>query len=140
MFLHQLRQDFVLLLNLFFQFLDPPFLLGLMHGHFVIENPEDAISVTGNDKSTGQINTGIGLVIPGRHILAAIDLPSVVEGRKFVIEKFRKGSNVRADNATSRASFADSSVAPPATGENPTHREDFMRLVGKAARKPAPKD
>jgi len=30
MFLHELGQDFVLQLNLFFQFLDPPFLLGLM--------------------------------------------------------------------------------------------------------------
>jgi len=29
---------------------------------------------------------------------------------------------------------------PPANGENPTHREDFMRLVGAAARKPEPKD
>ena len=25
--------------------------------------------------------------------------------------------------------------APPANGENPTHREDFTRLVGAAARK-----
>jgi hypothetical protein len=34
----------------------------------------------------------------------------------------------------------NASPSPPATDENPTHREDFMRLVNAAARKPEPKD
>jgi hypothetical protein len=34
----------------------------------------------------------------------------------------------------------ESSSSPQANDENPTHREDFTRLVGAAARKPAPKD
>jgi Trypsin-like peptidase domain len=122
--------------------IEPAFLLGLMHGHFLIENPEDAIQVEGNDKSTGQINTGIGLVIPGRHILEALDLPAVAEGRKFVVEQLRKKSNVRADKAAAPTLRAASSGATdlPANGENPTHQEDFRRLVGAAARKQEPED
>jgi Trypsin-like peptidase domain len=75
------------------------YLLGIMHGHFVIQNPEDAIQVDGNDKSTGQINTGVGLVIPARHILTALNLPRVAEGRKFVADRIGKDSSVKADSA-----------------------------------------
>jgi hypothetical protein len=35
---------------------------------------------------------------------------------------------------------AAESVAPPATGPNPKHREDFTRLLGAAAQKPAQED
>jgi hypothetical protein len=58
-----------------------------------------AIQVDGNDKSTGQINTGIGLVIPAKHILTALELPPVAEGRKLVVERLRKSSNVKVDKA-----------------------------------------
>ena len=34
----------------------------------------------------------------------------------------------------------DSAFSPPASDENPTHREDFTRLVGAAARKREPED
>jgi hypothetical protein len=63
------------------------FLFGLMHGHFVVENPEDAISVSGKDKPTGQINTGIGLVIPIERVLEVINQPKLVKQRKTVVEQ-----------------------------------------------------
>jgi hypothetical protein len=116
------------------------FLLGLMHGHFVIQNPEDAIQVDGNDKSTGQINTGIGLVIPAKHILEALDLAPVADGRKILADRLRRNSSVKADRGTPPTSRNASSVDPLPNDENATHREDFMRLVGAPARKPEPKD
>jgi hypothetical protein len=57
-------------------------LLGLMHGHFLVENPEDAISITGKDKSTGQINTGIGLVVPGACILDVLSRIDLIKRRE----------------------------------------------------------
>jgi len=117
------------------------FLIGLMHGHFLVENPEDAISVSGKDKATGQINTGIGLVIPADYILDLVNHPDREAERVAAVENIRKRSKVRADAAVAR--IEQSALSAPQSdspvSENPDHMKDFTRLVDVAARK-KPKD
>lgn len=56
------------------------FLLGLMHGHFDIQNlNEDTVVDSG---ATNGINTGIGVVIPVEKILETLDQPELVELRR----------------------------------------------------------
>jgi hypothetical protein len=114
------------------------FLIGLMHGHFFVENPEDAISPSGKDRTTGQINTGIGLVIPAQFILDLVNHPDREAEREAAVEHIRKRSKVRADAAIARvtgAALPTVESSPPASDANPTHREDFTSLVSAAARK-----
>ena len=115
-------------------------LIGLMHGHFLVENPEDAISPSGKDRATGQINTGIGLVVPADYILDLVNNPDRESERMAAVERIRKRSKVHADAAVTRLTRAalpasEPGAAPPATDGNPTHREDFDDLVGKAAKR-----
>jgi hypothetical protein len=112
------------------QLLDPPGatqfrLLGLMHGHFDIENLNEDTVVDSAALVSGGINTGIGVVIPVEKILETIDQPELIEMRKKAITEHRKGG--------AKPDFADD--APPANDANPKHREDFTRLVGAAAQK-----
>jgi hypothetical protein len=113
------------------------FLIGLMHGHFLVENPEDAISVSGKDKATGQINTGIGLVIPADYVLDLVNHPDREAERVAAVERIRKRSKVRADAAVAR--LEQSAVSAPqsdsSVSENPDHLKDFTRLVDLAAKK-----
>jgi hypothetical protein len=95
--------------------------IGLMHGHFLVENPEDAISPSGKDRSTGQINTGIGLVIPADYILDLVNHPDRDAERIAAVERIRKRSKFRADAAVARV---EASVLP-SPDENPNHLEDL---------------
>jgi hypothetical protein len=108
-------------------------LVGLMHGHFLIENPEDAISISGKDKPTGQINTGIGLVIPANLVTEIVNRAELKNERERLTAEARRKSNVKADSAYGTA-FAGHTPAKPAD-ENPDHLKDFTRLVDVAARK-----
>jgi hypothetical protein len=105
------------------------FLLGLMHGHFDIKNMNEDIVLDSDDDTPGGINTGIGVVIPVEKIIETLDQPELAEMRKKAAKAHREKNGATAD-------FDD----PQANDENPTHREDFMRLADAAARKPAPKD
>jgi|SRR5271169_2844404 len=105
-------------------------LLGLMNGHFDITNLNEDTVVDSESQVSGGINTGIGVVIPVEKILETLDQPELVELRKKALIDHRKRGAVE-DVAKDD---------PPANDENPTHREDFTRLVGAAARKPELKD
>jgi len=107
-------------------------LVGVMHGHFLIENPEDAISVSGKDKATGQINTGIGLVIPSILVNIIVNDPKLKAERERLSAEAKSKSNVKADSAYGTAF---SGHVPPASDANPNHRADFMTLVDAAAQK-----
>ena len=116
-------------------------LIGLMHGHFDVKNLNEDIVIDSDHGDTGGINTGIGVVIPVEKIMETIDQPELVEmRRKSAIEhrkKYGASSDCAGDDGPAQPA---ESVAPPATGPNPKHREDFTRLVNAAARKPEPKD
>jgi hypothetical protein len=102
------------------------YLLGLVHGHFDIENlNEDAVSDIDNGRG---INTGIGVVIPVEKILETIYQPELVEMRKKAAEEYRSKHGATADIGA-----LESEDSPSA--ENPKHREGFNSLVDAAAQK-----
>jgi hypothetical protein len=77
--------------------------------------------------------SGMTLAIPGWTIRDFLDMPKMVEEREEAV------SELLALRDKHRGPVAES-ASPPANGENPTHREDFTRLVGAAARKQEPED
>jgi len=84
-------------------------------------------------------NTGMNGVVPAWFLREMFDLPVVKEvlQRDEEIELKRRNEQTpgaKLDGASSEK------TAPPANDANPNHREDFMRLVGAAARKPAQED
>jgi hypothetical protein len=68
-------------------------LLGLMHGHFDVQNLSDDIVVDADvDPGRGiGINTGIGVVIPVEKILETLQHPGLVSRREQDAAKFRSG-------------------------------------------------
>ncbi len=74
---------------------------------------------------------GIGVVVPQEKILEVFEMPKLKAQRDEAKKARRQPLAARPDSAARRAS-------PPANDANPTHREDFMRLVNAAARKPEP--
>ncbi len=100
----------------------PHYFLGVMQGHHVTSDPIDVASP--DDSTPGDMNTGIGVVIPAERVSEVIDLPVLREAREMIAEKMRKGSGFVEDSAKGKE--------PPATDENPQHREDFSRLLDAA--------
>lgn len=109
-------------------------LLGLMHGHFDVQNLNEDV-VADADSPSRSVHTGIGIVVPVEKIVETINHPELVAMRKEIVSNTRKSGGATADLATD-----ETEASPPATDANPTHREDFMRLVGAAARKREPED
>jgi len=115
------------------------YLLGLVHGHYTINTQEEWVLKT--DQQAGDINAGIALVVPASKIMETICQPAAfgqqVEMAKNWSDYMSTKSGAKADSAPSRpaAALPSDDAAPLANGENPTHREDFTRLVGAAARK-----
>jgi hypothetical protein len=79
-----------------------------------------------------RVPVGMGAVVPGEKIV------EVIMGKFQSDVRQNKIKDAEPPPATTDDAFSTRAV--PATDANPTHREDFMRLVGAAARKPAPKD
>lgn len=107
------------------------YLLGLVHGHFDVENLNEDI-VVDDGGSQGGINTGIGVVIPAHKILEVVFQPEYAEMRRRAAEE-----HVKHGGATPDLGIVDDL---PTNDANPKHREDFRRLLGAAARKPEPKE
>ncbi len=82
--------------------------------------------------------SGMTCVIPAWHIMEVLDMPT--------LKDLRQPETIRAEKEYARQfpgaakPEAAEPPAPLANDANPTHREDFMRLVGAAARKPAQED
>lgn len=87
------------------------------------------------------INTGMMGVVPVWKLADLLDKGPIAEHRAEVERRVLEHQKKKPP--TSRKSAA-SEPAPqssfPSSDENPTHREDFMRLVGAAARKQEPED
>ena len=99
------------------------FLLGLMHGHFDVQDiNEDVVA----DAETGRgINTGMGVVVPAYRIVETLMQPDAKAERAEMIRRLRKRD---------AAATGDLATEPPTTDENPQHKEDFTRLLDAAAR------
>jgi hypothetical protein len=100
-------------------------LLGLMHGHFDVQNLNEDV-VSDDNEPMRSIHTGIGIVVPVEKIIETINHPELVGMRKTVVRKLRKSGAIP-DIAPNDDTKADE--------VNPYHKEDFMRLVDVAARK-----
>ncbi|MDR3483944.1 MAG: hypothetical protein P4M05_03430 [Bradyrhizobium sp.] len=107
-------------------------LLGIMQGHFDIPDLKED-SVVEDDGKNGSINTGVGVVVPAYKIIETLNQPDMKAERDKMADRAEK-------DAATPDSLPIEEGSPPASDANPNHREDFMRLVGAAARKPAPKD
>jgi len=89
-----------------------------------------------NDDWFVPANTGMMGVIPAWKIHDILEGKELAPYIKATDKHTRENLKKKADQVSLDAS--GDGAAPPANGENPTHREDFMRLVGAAARKQEP--
>ena len=105
-------------------------LLGLVHGYYTLVDQHEWVSKT--DQQVGDINTGISIVVPVEKVIETINpvFERSIEMAKILDETVKRRSGVK----------SASSVSPLASDENPTHREDFNRLLGVAARTPPQDD
>jgi hypothetical protein len=75
------------------------FLLGLVHGHFDVQNLNDDVLSEGRSASEAGIHTGIGVVVPVDKILETINEPEWAENRKRSIMDLRERDGAVADGA-----------------------------------------
>ncbi|MGA8078956.1 MAG: hypothetical protein WB868_16405 [Xanthobacteraceae bacterium] len=104
------------------------FLLGMWQGAW----DAPAGEVLTAERGGMRVPVGMGVVVPIDQIIGTL------EGEELKKERERMIATAHVPNAAvpDVASIArPQAVDPPATGANPTHREDFTRLVGAAARK-----
>lgn len=99
------------------------YFLGMMQGHHVTSNPTD-IASPDDDYTPADMNTGIGVVIPADQIMDVIRLPKLEAQRKKLTKE-----------AKEKAGFVPDAAAPvPSTkADNPSHEEDFNRLLTSVA-------
>jgi hypothetical protein len=117
------------------------FLLGVDWGHIVDHlEVREKIVVTEQAAATERpvsyvaANTGMNGVVP------AWKLAKMLGKNPWTTAIEAEENRLLAANAASNPGMALDSSARPADGENPTHREDFTRLVDSAAPKPERED
>lgn len=106
-------------------------LLGIYTGSWDGE-PGKILEADRNLRGGTRVPVGMGMVVPAAKLVELIrDDPMLKADRE------RRATKIKLESAATQ----DAAIgAPPATDENPNHREDFMRLVGAAARKREPED
>jgi hypothetical protein len=111
------------------------YLLGLVHGHFVLRDENDIvreIDEQGDNEalSEDELNAGIAVVVPVDKILETINQTALVEAREEVVRKRRKESGVREDSTTTAKSISIKD------GD----KKRFDRLLGEAVKRPKSSD
>jgi len=113
-----------------------PFLLGVELGYIydwtpVCDSVGRPINQATPDAQQVQVNSGMMVVVPAWKLTELLNEDSAVAKRKEVEDQ------VKAAEQKTRGGVAPASSrrGPPATAANPTHREDFDELVGKAAKR-----
>jgi hypothetical protein len=66
-------------------------LLGLMHGHFDVQNLNEDV-VSDENEPRRSVHTGIGVVVPVTKILETIRCPDLVDMRKAAVASLREGA------------------------------------------------
>ncbi len=100
------------------------FLLGLFQGAWFAP-PDRPLAESVQAKQGAIVPVGVGIVVPAYKIIELLETQRMREDRAK-----RRPPNAAITTAVALKPSADSS-----TDENPTHREDFMRLASAAARK-----
>lgn len=101
------------------------YFLGVMQGHHVTQDPVDVASPD-DVYAPGDMNTGIGVVIPCQLVVEAVDVPKLKDERERIAAEANNKSGFVPDSAAKRE--------PPTKAENLQHREDFNRLLDAAVR------
>ena len=111
------------------------YLLGVVIGHVAVESVEEMVTLLRDEANTSEedakrvaeviapLNTGIGIVLPIDRVIEAID--EMTETRRQVVDRERKNSGFVPDSAVGSA--------PSTKADNPSHAEDFNRLLTSAA-------
>ena len=89
------------------------------------------------DRDKLRIPSSMAVVVPSWEIWNLLNLPIFQverDRRDELMNKQRENDNIQEPEVA----IASDEAALPANGENPTHREDFARLVGAATRKQEP--
>lgn len=108
----------------------PAFLLGLWQGAWDGQ-PGNLLAADRDFDNKGlRVPVGMGITVPADKILETLNTPRLQEGRRSTREEAARKYAAVMDSA-----FAAKS-APPATEQNPRHREDFSQLVTAAVKKP----
>ncbi len=111
----------------------------------LISNSSNAKSPLLTGKQYIEGLSGMTLALPAWSIREVLDMPELKKLREQSEEKteatfLKDGFPPLSEDQRWQKSVAVSESVPPANGENPRHREDFMRLVSAAARKPPQED
>ncbi len=121
--------------------------LGILIGYHVIESVEDEIAVPQYQQNpddreykkppstVDERRTGFGVVIPIQRVFQVFESEAMKKIISQGVAEAREKSGFRRASARPVSEFD-----PPAIDANPTHREDFTRLLGAAARKPPQED
>jgi hypothetical protein len=122
--------------------------IGIIIGYHLVESAADRIAVPqfqqkpdkrvyrDGEPSIDELRTGLSVVLPIQHVYDLFESEPLRTIMRDNVDHARKKSGYRPASAMPTVDVP----SPPANDENPTHQEDFRRLVGAAARKPAPKD
>jgi hypothetical protein len=117
-------------------------LLGLYAGSWDAE-PGRILAADRNLRGDTRVPVGVGIVVPADRIVELVtEHPLMKKQRRDYVASLKTGhwganqdgKSLIADRVSQDSALPD----PPANDANPTHREDFMRLVGAAARKREP--
>jgi hypothetical protein len=104
-------------------------LLGVSWGY--ISDWDPVFDASGNPVPSGmrvRSNTGMMAVVPAWKLRELFDMSAVKDRRA------QRDAQIAAERAAFPAVPTATPSSPPANDENPTHREDFERLLGKAAK------
>ena len=114
------------------------YLMGMVLGHSSLTSAEDEIEVVRprrDDEDDEErraallpLNTGIGIVLPIQYVIEAVNQDELVAGRREAMERRRTESAFVADAAVG--------MERPTKTDNPSHKEDFNRLLDVAVHKP----
>jgi hypothetical protein len=105
-------------------------LLGVWQGSW--DAKPDEVRAASRGKNI-RVPVGMGLVVPSSKIVEILEMPTLKDRRAELHRQWDADAAAKPDSV-------ERDVSPPANDENPKHREDFMSLLGAAARKPEPKD
>lgn len=105
------------------------YLLGLIHGHFDVKEIIDIVEDEAEYAKTNKLHSGIAIVVPSEKIVETINQDMLKKMREETAKKAMAGS----DTVPDVASVEEES-------ENPSHKEDFIRLLGEAVSSPPTDD
>ena len=111
--------------------------IGMLLGHDEIMNQKDRVGIKSDGSFLEEgvrtlLNTGIGIVVPADLVIETVKHPEMEAGRRRFLDGEGKDRRFVPDSAAT--------PEPPTKADNPSHKEDFNRLLGAAAQKPQPDD